>query len=60
VAIAKRMGISVIQKKSTASAFEFLESHPNLKKATSTEFRIITDAYREDDRGKAGKYFIKR
>lgn len=55
------MGITVVQKESTESAFKYLYKHPHLKNVSSTEFRIVTDAYRDQDQGeKAGENFIAR
>lgn len=61
MALAKKMGITVVQKESTESAFKYLYKHPHLKNVSSTEFRIVTDAYRDQDQGeKAGENFIAR
>lgn len=51
----------MIQKEGTEQAFQYLEKNKCLHNASSTEFRIITDAYRDEDDGeKAGEHFIKR
>jgi hypothetical protein len=52
--------VSVVQKKSTEEAMDYVKSKVDkLKSAPSSQFRIVTDFYRDDEKEKAAESLIK-
>ncbi|KAL6067847.1 Tripartite motif-containing protein 3 [Balamuthia mandrillaris] len=58
VAIATGLGWTVVQKKSTQEAKEYLEANPDLKARPFASFRIISDIFRPDEGDDAAKNLI--